>query len=483
MDRADDDGFLDGLNPGQQRAWWLREALAADPGAPCPPLADHASADVVVLGGGYTGLWSAYFLTERAPEARVLILDQDICGGGPSGRNGGFVTAWWDELPAMVAMWGEERALATARAVSDSVTAIGEWCGRHGVDAWFRHAGYLQVSAAPAQDDAWRRAAALCRELGVVDEYAELSPAEVQARCASPVFRAGVLMRAGATVQPARLARGLRRVLLERGVTIYEGTHVTRIRPGAAGSPVRVETVGGEVTAERAIVGLNAWSAGWPWFRRSLVAWSSYMVLTEPIPERLAELGWTGGEAIIDSRVALHYFRTTPDGRIAFGGGGGRAGYDGRIGGSFTEDTVAVRDVAEGMRRLFPSLGDARIVDAWGGPIDVAADHLPFYGTLPGGRVSYGMGYSGNGVAPSHLGGQILAALALGLDDETARLPLVGRLPNRFPPEPLRYIGARLVREAILRRDRALERGRSAGPVVDFVAAVPRWMGYRIGVE
>jgi hypothetical protein len=104
VDRADDDGFLDGVNPGRQRAWWLREALAADPGTPCPPLADHASADVVVLGGGYTGLWSAYFLTEQAPGTRVLILDQDICGGGPSGRNGGFVTAWWDELPAMVAM-------------------------------------------------------------------------------------------------------------------------------------------------------------------------------------------------------------------------------------------------------------------------------------------------------------------------------------------------------------------------------------------
>ena len=168
--------------PGRERAWWLREALAADPGAPCPPLVDERTADVVVLGGGYTGLWSAYFLTEQAPGTRVVVLEQDICGGGPSGRNGGFVTAWWDELPAMVEMWGAERALATARAVGEAVPAIGEWCARHGVDAWFRHAGYLQVSAAPAQDRAWERSAALCRELGVGEEYAELSPEEVQAR-------------------------------------------------------------------------------------------------------------------------------------------------------------------------------------------------------------------------------------------------------------------------------------------------------------
>ncbi len=479
----DDDPGLQPIRPGARRAWWLREALAADPGVPCLPLSASTNADVVVLGGGYTGLWSAYFLTEQAPGLRVVVLDQDICGGGPSGRNGGFVTAWWDELPAMVEMWGPDGAIATARAAGDSVAAIGEWCARHAVDAWFRHAGYLQVSAAPAQDHGWQRAATLCRDLGAGNEYVELSTADVQARCASPVFRTGILMRAGATVQPARLARGLRRILLERGVTIHEGTRVTRIRPGGARAAVRVETTGGEVTADRAILALNAWSAGLPWFRRSLIAWSSYMVLTEPIPDLLAELGWTGGEAIIDGRVSLHYFRTTPDGRIAFGGGGGRAGYNGRIGPSFTQDMAAVQHVLEGLRRLFPSLGDVRIVDAWGGPIDVAADHLPFYGTLPGGRVHYGMGYSGNGVAPSYLGGRILAALTLDRDEEIVRLPIVGRLPSLFPPEPFRYVGARLVREAILRKDRALEEGRPPSRVVDFLATLPRRMGYRLGVE
>jgi glycine/D-amino acid oxidase-like deaminating enzyme len=248
---------------GSRRSWWLREALAAEalhaphlvaPDA-APPLRGTTTADVVVVGGGYTGLWTAYRLTELEPGARVLVLEQDICGGGPSGRNGGFVTNWWDELPTLVERYGEAGALAMARAVEAAVDHIGAWCEDHGVDAWYRRAGSLSVSAAPAQDGGWERAVDACRRLGVEGALVPLSPDEVAARVRSPVFRAGVLMPAAATIQPATLARGLRRVLLERGVRIHEGTTVTQVdgvgralsgrsaaRPGChhrvAGSPV-----------------------------------------------------------------------------------------------------------------------------------------------------------------------------------------------------------------------------------------------------
>jgi glycine/D-amino acid oxidase-like deaminating enzyme len=502
-----------------RRSWWLREALAAEGASTpelaaaraTPPLRGTSTADVVVVGGGYTGLWAAYRLTELEPDARVILLEGDICGGGPSGRNGGFVTNWWDELPTLLERYGPDGALAVAEAMEAAVDEIGAWCATHGVDAWYRKAGSIGASAAPSQDDAWDAAIAACAAVGRGDRYAALTADEVAARVRSPVFRGGVFMPGAATIQPARLARGLRRVLLERGVVIHEGTTVTEIdgqRPGVLGSmgagtrraparravagairPVQVRTRSeagdGEVLAGAAILGLNAWAAMWPAFGRRLVTWSSYIVLTEPIPDRLADLGWTGGEGLADGRFTLHYLRTTPDGRIAIGGGGGRAGYGGRIGAAFTDDAHSAALAARGLRHLFPSLADVRIDDAWGGPIDITADHLPWFGTVGDRPVHAGHGYSGNGVGPSLVGGRILAALALERHDDPAlALPLAGgRPPRAFPPEPARYLGARLIREAMVQRETAEERGGSAGVVARELSRLPRRLGYHLGLE
>jgi len=429
--------------PGGRRAWWLREALADDPGEPCPRLDRDVEADVVVLGGGYTGMWTALFLSEEQPDMRVVVLERDICGGGASGRNGGFLTGWWDELPELVEMFGEGPAVAACRALGRCIGDIGEWCGRHGVDAWFTPGGYLDVSASPAQDGAWEGSLRETARLGAADEYVPLSRDEVLERCASPVFRGGVLMRDGATVQPARLARGLRRVLLQRGVRIFEHTPVRRFR---AGPPAEAETPGGTVRAGRAVVAMNAWATGFRALRPRIVAFGSYIVLTAPAPELLEDLGWTGGECITDSRSSLHYYRTTRDGRIAFGGGGGRGALGSRIGDRFTHDVESVRRAAAGLRRTFPSFRDVPIEDSWGGPIDMSPSHLPFFGTWPPGNVHFGVGYSGNGVAPSHLGGRVLAGLVAGREDEWTTLPFVGHLPPRFPPEPVRTAGGFVVR-------------------------------------
>jgi len=465
--------------PGTRRSWWLRDALAAEgQPAPMPPLRGTVKCDVAIVGGGYTGMWTAYDLTERAPGIRIVLLEQDICGGGPSGRNGGFVHAWWDQLPLLVELHGPEQALAMARASEAAVHQIGAFCERHGVDAWFVPSGYLQASASPAQDGDWDRAVAACRELGVADAYVPLTEAEVQARCASPRFRSGVLMPSGATVQPALLARGLRRVLLERGVVIHEGTRVCQLVPG---DPVELATDGGQVRAPQVVLGINAWAAGWAGFRTRLMTWGSYLVLTEPIPDRLEEIRWTGGEAVTDSRFTIHYFRTTRDGRIAFGAGVGAAGYGGSINGRFTDDRGAVSRAAAGFRHLFPMLADVRIDDAWGGPIDISSDRLPAIGSRHGGRVHFAHGYSGNGVGPSRLAGRILAAIVDGGTDPIARLPIIGARARRFPPEPFRYIGARMIREALVRKDEAEDQGRRPSLVVRTVAKLPRWLGYRIG--
>ncbi|MBI4261474.1 MAG: FAD-dependent oxidoreductase [Actinobacteria bacterium] len=461
------------------RGWWFEEAGGVDPGPPCPPLRGDVTADVLVLGGGYTGMWTAWFLTERRPGIDVVLLEADVCGGGPSGRNGGFLTGWWDELPSMVEMFGPEGAVAACRAVGGSVRAIGEWCEAQGVDAWFTPGGYLEVAATPLHEGAWDGAVKLAADLGCADEYVPLSPGEVAARCRSAAFGPGVLMRDGATVQPARLARGLRRVLLERGVRIHEGSPALGFR---GGSRPAARTPEGTATADQAVLAVNAWAARWPSFRGRLLTWGSHIVLTAPAPERLAEIGWTGGECITDSRTAVHYFRTTPDGRIAFGGGGGRASR--KLGPALDFDGPSIRRAEEGLRRMFPSFADVPVERAWGGPIDVSPTHLPTFGSLAGGHVHHGFGYSGNGVAPAHLGGRILASLVLGEEDDLTALPIVNpSRVRRFPPEPVRSIGAGMVRRAVIRAERAEDRGRRVSWPIRLVATMPRRLGYHVGPE
>ncbi|HYN69974.1 MAG TPA: FAD-dependent oxidoreductase [Candidatus Eisenbacteria bacterium] len=481
--------MVDAPRPGGRRSWWLREALALEPpDLERPSQSGPISADVAIVGGGYTGLWSAWFLTELAPGLRVVLLEQDICGGGPSGRNGGFALGAWDDLPELAATYGVDGGVAVAKAYAAAVDEIGAWCEAQGVAAEYRKGGYLQVSTAPTHDRKWDGALELGARLGHTAELTALSGDEVRARSASPRFRGGIFMPAAATIQPAMLARGLRRVLLERGVEIHEGTAVTGVeaRPAAmgsanAGAPVVLRTAGGEVRADKVVLGLNAWAAGWRWFRREVLPWSSYIVLTEPIPDRLSELGWTGGESISDARFTLHYFRTTSDGRIAFGAGAGRAGFDGRIGKGFTDDHDAAERAARGLRYLYPQLEDVALVDAWGGPIDITDDHQPYFGQVEGGRIAFGHGYAGNGVSQAVVGGRILAGLTLGLDDDHTRLPFVDRRPKRFPPEPFRFVGARLLREVILAKEEAEQSGRRAAWPIRELARLPRRLGYHLG--
>ena len=322
-------------------------------------------------------------------------------------------------------------------AMEAAVDDVGAFCAAHGIDAWYTKAGSLSVSAAPAQDGSWDEAVRALRGHGLGDRYvAGVRGGGRRTRPLPGVPRWGI--HAGRRDGPAGdLARGLRRVLLERGVVIAEGTEAVEIdgvRPGPLAAsglgarrapsrrgngrglrPVRVRTRrpgDGEVLAGSAVVAINAWAAGWPWFAQRLVTWSSYIVLTAPIPDRLADIGWTGGEGVADARFTLHYLRTTPDGRIAIGGGGGRAGFGGAIGDVFTDDARAAGRAAAGLRRLFPSIADVPIEDAWGGPIDISADHLPWVGPSMAARSTTGFGYSGNGVGPSLVVGRILAAMA-----------------------------------------------------------------------
>ncbi len=462
-------------------SWWMEEARGVLRPEPTPPLDGSVAADVVILGGGYTGMWTAWFLKERDPSCDVVLLEADeLCGSGPSGRNGGFCYGLWEDLEALVRFFGEADALRVAHVAQRSVDEIETWLAERDVDAWFTRAGHLTVATSAAQDGAWSSLMTEADRLDVLDgRFVELDDDQVRARCRSPVFRGGLLQPENAILQPARLALGLRAALLERGVRIHESTAAVRFTEGPL---VRVETDrGATVVAEHGVLGLGAWASSLPRFRRSIVPRGTYIVVTEPAPERLEEIGWTGGEGLADWRTALRYFRTTPDGRIAFGAASAAAGLGVGLGPRLRYDERSVATLVDDFRRFFPSWSDVAIEAAWGGPMDVTGRHLPSFGTLPGGTLHYGLGYTGGGVGPCHLGGKILSALALGVEDEHTALPLVDLEMMRFPPEPFLSVGAAITQHAIVRRDEAEDRGRRTDPLTRFVAKLPRRMGYELG--
>jgi glycine/D-amino acid oxidase-like deaminating enzyme len=454
--------------------WWLDEAGRQ---APAPKLEGDTAADVCIVGGGYTGLWTALALKERDPSLQVVLIESETCGAGPSGRNGGFLHGYWAGLADLLPLLGSERALQLARAGERIVPAVRAFCESRGEDVWLRESGMLMVSAAPSQDQAIDSAVAAAAEVDAAEQAVALDAQAVAERIRSPVFRRGVYFPDGATVQPARLVHALRRAALDSGVLVYEHTPALRIRAGLVGTPH------GSVRAPEIVVAVNAAATGWRQVARHVTNFGSYVVLTEPVPELLEEIGWTGGEAVLDARMFLHYFRTTADGRVLMGSGSGPIGFRGRVDGRFSKDDATAARAEHGLRRLLPGLAEARIERAWGGPIDVSADHLPFFGTVKDKRIHYGLGYSGHGVGPTWLGGQILASLVLRREDEWTALPLASRKVASLPPEPFKHVGGALVRSSILACERADEENRRAPLPARLGAALPRLFGMEIGTR
>ena len=419
------------------RSLWLREALGDAP--PEPPLEGAAQADVAILGGGFVGLWTAIELKRRDPACDVVVLERDVCGGGASGRNGGMVLSWWPKLSSLVARCGAEEAVRLGRASAAAVDAIGAFCDEHGIAADYRRGGFLWTATTPAHVGAWDGVLAACEAHGV-EAFERLGPEEVARRSGSPAHLAGVFDPVAATVQPARLARGLRRVALGLGVRIHEATPALRF---TRERPLRVDTPRGSVRAEKLVIAMNAWAAELPELRRALVVVSSDIVATAPIPDRLAEIGWTGGEGITDSHMMVAYYRTTADGRIAFGKGTASVTFRGRVGTAFDRSDARAAMTAADLRRYYPMLADVPLEQAWGGPIDRTPTSLPMLGHL-GGRdhLVYGIGWSGNGVGPSHVGGQ-------GARGARARRPRGARLrPRRPGAGPVRARAGALPRRA-----------------------------------
>jgi glycine/D-amino acid oxidase-like deaminating enzyme len=395
------------------------------------------------------------------------LLEREICGSGASGRNGGMVLSWWPKLASLIKLCGTDEALRLARASADAIDEIAAFCQAHGIDCDFRQGGFLWTATTPAHIGAWDGVVSLCERHGV-DAFERLAPEEVARRAGSVRHLAGVFEARAANVQPAKLARGLRAAALSLGVRIHEHTPALEF---ARERPLVIATPDGTLAADKLVVATNAWAAALPELRRAIVVVSSDIVATPPIPERLADIGWTGGESITDSQMMVAYYRTTADGRIAFGKGTAAVSYAGRVDHRFDRDAARSAMSAADFRRNYPALADVPIEHDWGGPIDRTPTSVPILGHL-GGRehLVYGIGWSGNGVGPSCIGGRMLASLALGVRDEWSVNGLIDRALDSFPPEPIRFLGARLVREAVIRKERSELAGHTPNPLAVRVA-------------
>jgi glycine/D-amino acid oxidase-like deaminating enzyme len=452
---------------GEYPCFWIAEALRDDPDEE-PPLNERIKADVCIVGGGYAGLWTAIHLKERSPDLDVVVIERRLCGTGASGRNEGMLMSWWSKFPTLVKYVGPELALELCHHTEAVVSSMGEFLDREGIDVQYRHSGWLWTATNRSQLEAWRPT---MDKLAEFDQhpFAELTGAEVAERAGSKRFLGGVHETSVATVQPAKLARALRTIALRRGVRIFERTEMTELDRG---SPSVVHTPSGAVTSPVVVIAMNAWGARVRELRRRLVVISTDAFATKPLGERLPP-AIADGEGVTDSRRLIIGCRATKDGRIAASRSGGALVFGGRLGDRYEGPSPRVPEMLEYFRWTFPELGDADAVTSWRGPIDYSVSGLPYIGPLgavPGLFVA--AGFSGNGVGPCYLAGQSLAAQILGGEDVLKGSALTKPQPGALPPEPFRYLGGRIVRSAIDRKERREDEDRKVDPITTALASL-----------
>ncbi|KAB7836472.1 FAD-dependent oxidoreductase [Streptomyces mobaraensis] len=443
------------MNPAQSlsdttlRPYWLDDPGRPDPR---PALVGDEHCDLLVVGGGYSELWTALNAKERDPARDVVLIEAEETGWAASGRNGGFCAASLTHGVANgLARWPDElhRLEELGRRNLDGIEAA---VRRHGIDCDFERTGEIDIATAPHQVAELREAAEEYASLGITGhEY--LDRDALRAEVDSPTFLAGLWNRDGvAMLHPAKLAWGLKRACLELGVRIYEHTPGSGLSSRGAG--VAVRTPYGRVFARRAALGTNVYPSLVKRLRPYIAPVYDYVLVTEPLTqEQLAAVGWKRRQGLSDSANHFHYFRLTADRRILWGGYDIVYHYGGEVRAEYDHHPATYQRLAEHFFRCFPQLEGVRFSHAWGGAIDTCSRFSAFFGTAHGGRVAYALGYTGLGVGATRFGADVMLDLLAGERTERTELEMVRSKPLPFPPEPVRSVGIGITQWSMTRAD------------------------------
>lgn len=441
----------------------------ADIGTPAqrPPLPGDTTADVCIVGAGYTGLWTALSLLDRAPGLRIVIVEKRFAGYGASGRNGGWLTggfAWNHGRYARSGGTGGVRAMV--RAMEGTVGAVVGFCEAEGIDADIRRTDELMVAVTPAQEARMQAEAAHRRGWGET-RVTVIGADETRRRIAIPGARGAMVVGGVARLQPAKLARGLAEAAERRGVLVAEGTTALAIRPG------RVETDRGTVSARVVLRATEGFTADLPGHRRDWLPLNSAQIATPPLPAEVwAKIGWDGHEIVGDFANAYCYCQRTREGRITVGARGVPYRFGSRTDDEGHPDPETIRRLTAILRRHFPAAADHGVAHAWCGVLGVPRDWCAAVGFDAATGVGYAGGYVGVGVSTSNLAGRTLADLALGRDTDLTRLPWVNRRVRPWEPEPLRWLGVRGMYALLNAADRA----EAGGGPPSRLAALGNWL-------
>ena len=436
-------------------SFWLE--TAADALSPRPALDGSVTADVAILGAGFTGLWTAYYLLRRQPSLRVVVVEKDVAGFGASGRNGGWVSSGFALSPSVLHQrLGRERARAVYLALYDAIDEIGRVAAAEGIEADYIKSGSLRIALGPHQLPAVRASYAAYEALGFGEHYAVWNAGQVAECIRVDGALAALHTPECAAVHPARLVRGLARAVERRGATIYEQTEVTDFRTGAH---PRLITRRGDVWAQTIVLAGEAYLTRLRPLRRQLLPVYSLIVLTEPVsPDQWAQIGWRRRECIASFRLSVDYLARTPDGRILFGGRGAPYRFGSRIQDEYDLHPPTHRLLQDLTGRWFPMLRGIRFSHAWGGPLGVSRDWMPSFSYDPAVGIASARGYAGQGVSTSNVAGRVLADLITRTQSSLTALPMVGHRSPKWEPEPLRWLGARFVQAGYTRIDAIGER-------------------------